>query len=312
MLQNNIKFLRNFVRQKSSYYNRHNAKKDILIEVQGDLLYGIHPVKLAIKAKRRTIHKIFYNKYSEKAVELAESAVAQNAAVKMQQISRANLDELTRLAFRYKDHHVHQGIVADVSKMYPIPIDYKMPQFPELTYDYGRDLEGEKFVLLMYNILDPMNVGAMLRSALYFGVTKVILAGDRQDLSGMISKTSSGALEMMSIFALRNPVTFLQDLKEKNWQILALSTPNPSLKDTRQLNQVGSGDKPTILVIGSEGIGIPAEVLQCADTGIYIPSLQQCRNDTIVENDPGECFVDSVNVSVATGIAIHHLVSTRS
>ena len=67
--------------------------------------------------------------------------------------------------------------MADVSKMYPIPIDYKMPQFPQLNYDYKKDFEGEKFILLMFNILDPMNVGAMLRSAFYFGVTKVILAG---------------------------------------------------------------------------------------------------------------------------------------
>ena len=116
MMQNNMHFLRNFVRQKSTYYNRHKANKDILIDIQGDLLYGIHPIKLAIQAKRRTIHQIFYNKYSEKAVEVAQSAEAQNAAVKTRQISRANLDELTRLAFKYKDHHVHQGLTNNRSK----------------------------------------------------------------------------------------------------------------------------------------------------------------------------------------------------
>ena len=44
------------------------------------------------------------------------------------------------------------GIVADVSRIYPVPVDYKMPQFPDLKFDFDKDFGREEFLLLLYDI----------------------------------------------------------------------------------------------------------------------------------------------------------------
>jgi len=278
MIQNAFKMLT----RNKHYYNSH--KKDLIIEIQGELLYGIHPIRMAIQAKKRTVHKIYYNKGSDKAVLIANHAKSNN--IPTQTISRFNLDELTRKAFKYKDHHVHQGIVADVSRIYPVPVDYKMPQLPDLKFDFDKDFGREDFLLLLYDIKDPMNLGALLRTAYFFGVNNIIMAGDRIDLAAIVSKTSSGSLEMMQVFAVRNTVALLESLKAHGWQVLALSTPSPQLKLTQQLHKV-SNSKKTLLIVGSEGSGIPDDVLNCADSGVYIPS-QVHKNNMLFNSNPKE------------------------
>ena len=320
-----------FTRNKSNQH--YKKKKELIVEIKGELLYGVHPVRLALQAQKRTINKIFYNKYSEKPSQLAE--YAQTKKIETQMISRYDLDELTRQSYKYKDHHVHQGIVADVSRKYQTPVDYFMPQFPDLKFDYDQDLAEENFILLLFDIKDPMNLGAILRSAYYFGINKVIVAGDRIDLNGIVSKTSSGALEMMSVYAVRHTVTFLEKLQSHGWRVLALTVPNTNCKQVVPLNQIVRRKK-TILIVGSEGVGIPPEVLQVSDGGVFIPGVQNIGNQTKVgqENQdvseksititqdntettetPEEEFdlesaaVDSLNVSVATALSIHHFLS---
>ncbi|XP_023346368.1 uncharacterized protein LOC111715293 [Eurytemora carolleeae] len=113
------------LRHKSTYSS--NRRKDLLLEIKGDLIYGVHPVYLALRAEKRTFNKIFYNRGSSKAVELAEMAEKRN--IPAVQLSRDNLDELTRKVSRYKDHHVHQGSVyvqcSEQNTVYTKPIKLK-------------------------------------------------------------------------------------------------------------------------------------------------------------------------------------------
>jgi len=231
-----------------------------LIETQGDLLYGIHPVYMALAAKRRTVHRIYFNKGSEKASKIAH--YAGTLGIPCQRLSRPNLDDLTRQSFKYKDHHVHQGIVADVSRLHHIPLDYKMPQVDGDSFDYEQHLSSERFVLLLYGVRDPMNMGALLRSAYFFGIKTVLVAGDRTDLSAIVSKTSSGAMEVINILALRNPTPFLADLSEQGWNIIALSLPSPCLATCTSLSQATIGQRNNLIIIGSEGEGIPDDLLE--------------------------------------------------
>ncbi len=326
-----------FVRNKS--FQHFKKKKELIVCIEGELLYGIHPIRLALQANKRTIHKIFYNRNSEKPSQLAEYAQAQN--IETQMMSRFDLDELTRQSYKYKDHHVHQGIVADVSRTYQVPVDYFMPQFPDLKFDYDQDLAGENFILLLFDIKDPMNLGAILRSAYYFGIKKIIVAGDRIDLNGIVSKTSSGALEMISVYAVRHTVPFLEKLQSHGWRVLALTLPNSINNNVLPLNHV-EGRNKTILIVGSEGAGIPTEVLEASDGGVFIPGVHHIENQTKMTQDNREeshhkdevderlktrvqddtktpenleedfdlrsASVDSLNVSVATALSIHHFL----
>ena len=113
-------------RQFSSKY-RDSRKTVQYLELEGgEALYGIQPVSLCLRAARRTVHCLYYNPGSERAAVLAEEG--RQRGVKVVSLDRRGLDTICQHADRYKEHHVHQGVVADVSKLYYQPIDYVMPQ----------------------------------------------------------------------------------------------------------------------------------------------------------------------------------------
>eukprot|EP00092_Neocalanus_flemingeri_P104955 GFUD01134474.1.p1 GENE.GFUD01134474.1~~GFUD01134474.1.p1 ORF type:complete len:202 (+),score=73.66 GFUD01134474.1:53-607(+) len=156
--------------------------------------------------------------------------------------------------------------------------------------------------LLLCSVKDPYNLGTIIRTAYYLGVERVIVTGTRCDLSCTVSKASSGTLEVTPVFAVRNAPHLLQSKVEEGWRVLAavMQTDNA---DSAMLPRMPvdclSLTSPTILVLGSEGSGIPTEVMDCVTQGVYI--------------SPGKWVdsqLDSLNVSVAAAIVIHKLCST--
>lgn len=278
-----------------------NRSKDLLIELKGDLIHGLYPVHLALQRKRRTIHKIFYNKWSSNAEKVALLAAKQN--IPCQQLSRASLDSMTKQMSRYKQHHVHQGLAADVSKLFHIPIDYKVPQIPGFECDFER-LSSNNLILFLYNIKDPMNLGALLRSAYFYGVTSIVVGGERTSLTPTVTKASSGAMELLDVYAVNDSVKFLARMSEQGWTLTALTLPSLFIQST-PLNQVRPAEK-SILIVGSEGTGIPDDILRTAHRGVYLSP----RNSTNIDPDGLIGGVDSLNVSVATGIALHHFTNS--
>lgn len=277
--------------------------KDVLIELQGDVLYGIQPVSAAIRAGRRQIHRIFYNKGSARAEELVAGVQHQ---IECKYLSRYYLDNLTRLASRYKDHHVHQGLVADVSRLHHIPLDYSVPQvtFPDIP-EPELPASGRDVWLLLCSIKDPMNLGALLRTAAFLGVRKLIVTGERCDLSAVVSKASSGALEILPVYAVRHGAQFLAEQAQLGRRALALTLPHPALPQLCLVSDVNV-DAPTVLVVGSEGEGIPEDILNTVHAGVYIPPTAARIEGRGCENTS---YLDSLNVSVATGIILHRLLS---
>ena len=113
-------------RQFSSKYKASRKKVKYLELEGGEALYGIQPVKMCLRAARRTVHCIYYNPGSQRARLLAEEG--RERGLRVEELDRQGLEMICQAVDRYKEHHVHQGIVADVSKLYYQPIDYSMPQ----------------------------------------------------------------------------------------------------------------------------------------------------------------------------------------
>ena len=84
------------------------------------------PVKMCLRAARRTVHCIYYNPGSQRARLVAEEG--RERGIRVEELDRQGLEVVCQAVDRYKEHHVHQGIVADVSKLYYQPLDYSMPQ----------------------------------------------------------------------------------------------------------------------------------------------------------------------------------------
>lgn len=157
-------------------------------------------------------------------------------------------------------------------------------------------------ILLAHNIRSTHNVGAILRTAEGFGVTKLICSGYtpypvipgdarlphiRERLTQTIAKTALGAETIVECSVTDDPIAHIADLKTAGYRIVALEQAPHSI----ELPAYHPPDK-LVLLLGEEVHGIPDELLATADEVIEIPMYGH---------------KESFNVSVATGIALYHL-----
>ncbi|KAI3878676.1 hypothetical protein MKW92_012188 [Papaver armeniacum] len=213
------------------------------------------------------------------------------------------------------DNRPHQGLVLDASPLEMVRVRELEPV----------SVEGEKAPLwvALDEVIDPQNLGAIIRSSYFFGAEGVVLcAKNSAPLSGVVSKASAGALELMELRDCKNMMQFLASSADNGWRVLGGSVSSRAVP----LNEVPVG-VPTILVLGSEGTGLrPLVERSCTDL-IRIPgnipediSVMDAEDENTEQVDrasSGEEFrsflaVESLNVSVAAGVLLHHLVGVNN
>lgn len=143
--------------------------------------------------------------------------------------------------------------------------------------------------LILDQVQDPRNFGAIIRSAAFFGVKFIIYGTDRQaDISSLVLKTSAGGAFSIALIPVVNLNRSIQQIKEAGAWIIgtALGENVTSLRDLPK-------DRAWVAVLGNEEKGLRNEV------------LKNC--DYIVQIAGGKGTVDSLNVSVAAGVLIHSL-----
>lgn len=209
---------------------------------QGELIYGIHPIIEALKAKRRKIISIYTTRPTPKAWSKIEKLLPERP-IPIQYVSR---DVLTNMA-KTGDH---QGIVAWV-QTFP---------FRAKAFDPAK----QKFLVLLDGIQDPRNVGAILRSGYCTGIDGVILCEKfGSPLNAPALKASAGLAEHLEIMVAQSSQSAVQTLKATGYNIyLAAFGGKNALEVEFQT--------PLCLVIGSEGEGIMPSVLK-AGTQITLP-----------------------------------------
>ncbi len=139
------------------------------------------------------------------------------------------------------------------------------------------------------------NFGAALRCALYLGASGVLVcAKNSAPLSGVVSKASAGAMEVMQVHTCNHLPHTLGLAGEDGWTILGTSADVTAVPVSHY-----TLEGPTVLVLGSEGYGLRTTVARSCDAMLRI--------------DGGDAsgVVDSLNVSVATGILLHALLGKR-
>lgn len=149
-----------------------------------------------------------------------------------------------------------------------------------------QDEQETKTALLLDNVQDPGNVGALIRSSLGFNVDKVYLSEDSVDLyNDKLIRASQGAIFHLNL-EVGNLELIIKELKKKEFKIFGTS-----VKEGVSLNELKRPSKVAI-ILGNEGSGIKEEILKLTDSNIYIKT-----------ND----FLESLNVSVAGSIILYHL-----
>ncbi|GAB1608598.1 rRNA methyltransferase 1, mitochondrial-like [Argonauta hians] len=267
------------------------------IKVIGEVLFGIHPVLLALKRNVRACHKLYIQKSTEQRPELLQQIISLcvERNISVTALHKQELDSLS-------GSRPHQGVCIDVSYL-------KMEELkPESFSKIGSKTIQEKsskplLWLVLYRVQDPMNFGAILRSAYYFGTDKVIFSKEHSSvINPVVSKSSSGALELLPMAYMNKEHTLLsllKNLKKYNWQLVGTVGKNCQLqgKSLKPIEDVYLSDS-TVLIVGNEGSGLSSELLNMCDQLVTICS----HTDNNEEYE-----VDSLNVSVATGILLHSL-----
>ena len=245
-------------------------------KAQTEWIYGIHAIDSAIQKHPENIIQIVIAKNSRNPRLDTSIQAAQNLGLK---ISYETLQHLNK---HCKERH--QGIIALIKIA-------KLPDENDLKNDI-KDLDSP-FILILDNIEDPRNLGACLRSADAAGVDMVIFPKHKSSgLTPVAKKTAAGAADSLKIYQVTNIVKSLEILKDNGVWIAGtdLAEGSKSIYATDLKGAIG-------IVLGNEGKGIRPLVRKHCDFLMHIPMYGT---------------VQSLNVSVATGIALFEVKRQRS
>lgn len=159
----------------------------------------------------------------------------------------------------------HQGVVAGVVTE-RLMVPYK--QFvAELTTDASTAL------LVLGEVQDPHNVGAVIRSAAAFGFAGVLIPPHNQaPVTGTVVKVSAGMAFRIPLVAISNVNTAVRDLKEKGFWVYGLSGEGAVSTATEKFS------RPTVFILGNEGEGLRVKTSELCDELISIPMHPRCES----------------------------------
>ncbi len=245
--------------------------------MKSELLYGIHPVFEALTAGRRRVYKIYLDKGKKSGRLTQIESMAEAGGVLKKSIGSADLKALTGTIG-------HQGAAAVVSP------------YPQVTVqDMLQKVQGEKgnyFLLILDNIQDPQNLGAIIRTALCVGIHGVIVPKDRSaSPTPAVSKASAGALEHIRLVRVTNLVQTIKHCKNSGLWVIGLQ------KDTALSIYRADLSGSIAFVLGGEQKGIRRLVKKNCDFLVSIPQ---------------QGALNSLNASVAAAVAMFEAFRQRN
>ena len=174
----------------------------------------------------------------------------------------------------------HQGIIVDID-------DFKYSDLDDVLDSINKNWP---FLLILDHLQDPHNFGAIIRTAESAGIDGIIIPKDRSvDVTATVMKTSAGSIEYIPICKVTNLSNTIHKLKDKGYWIIGADM--EGLDYQRQDYKM-----PIALIIGSEGQGISKLIKEMCD---YIVTI------------PMKGHINSLNASVAAGVIIYKVISSR-
>lgn len=244
------------------------------VAINEGLLFGRNAVIEVLKSGR-DIDKILIQKGQTEGSIKKIIGEAKAKGIVIVETEKAKLDELTA-------HEKHQGVVAYVSA-------HKYAEIDEILND-AKSKGEDPFILILDNIQDPHNLGAIIRTAHTAGVHGIIIAKRRAvGLTATVAKSSAGAIEYMKVAKVTNIAQTIEDLKQKGIWVACADMDGEIIYKDNLRGAIG-------IVIGSEGEGISPLVKSKCDFAVSIPMYGK---------------VTSLNASVAASILMYEVVRQR-
>lgn len=250
-------------------------QSDGAIDVVEELLIGRNAVMESLRSGR-SINKILMAKGERQGSIKEVIALARENRIIVQEVEMRKLDELAK-GLR------HQGVLA-----YVAPVEYVEI---EDILQKASDLGQPPFIVLLDELEDPHNLGAVLRSADAAGVHGVLIPKRRScPLSATVAKTSAGAVEYVPVARIGNIAQTIKELKKLGMWVVGADMEGDKAYFEADLTG------PLVLVIGNEGKGIGRLVKEQCDFLVNIPMC-------------GE--INSLNASVAGSILMYESLKQR-
>lgn len=258
-------------------FNKGYSRRPIVpedFEIDENILFGRNAVIEALKSERE-IDKILIQKGEKEGSVIKIISGAKAKGIVILEVEKSKLDELT-------GREKHQGVVAYVAAHEYVSVE-------EILEDAAA--KGEPpFVLILENIQDPHNLGAIIRTAHTAGVHGIIIPKRRAvGLTGTVAKASAGALEHTKVAKVSNIAQTIKELQQKGLWIACADMDGKVLFEENLTGPMG-------IVVGSEGEGVSKLTKQTCDYVVSIPMYGK---------------VTSLNASVAASLMVYEVVRQR-
>jgi 23S rRNA (guanosine2251-2'-O)-methyltransferase len=233
-------------------------------------------VKKILETYNADVYEYLYNHHVKGTPEIAEIANTCRAnGVPVQFVPIEKMNRLTRKN--------HQGVVAFIC-----PIEYQpLEKVVQMVFEDGRD----PFVLMLDRVTDVRNFGAIARTAYAAGVDAIVIPNHGSaSINGDAMKTSAGALSLINVCRVENLKDAIDLLKASGLRVVGFT------EKAKESLWKSALTGPLCVMMGSEEDGISPAYLKRLDDHLMIPM-------------PGD--IDSLNVSVATGVVCFEVVRQR-
>ncbi|KAI9712195.1 MAG: hypothetical protein M1812_006929 [Candelaria pacifica] len=284
-----------------------------------EFLYGTSVVTAALLARSRKLYKLYIYDGENREVAARDSAIYQ-LGLKAHVDVRHVVGDWIRMLDKMSTGRPHNGYILEASPLPKLPVTslHRVSQsdrFFDVQLDHqsreeeainGRDnrfiyrknqeqKDRYPFVLLLDEILDPGNLGAILRSAFFLGVDAVAISTrNSAPFSPVMLKASAGASENIRILSVTKPAMFMLESINNGWQFYAAALPDDKDSSRPYLSTSNLPhlltQHPCVLMLGGEGEGLRSNL------------RKKATSDVGIEGKMAKVGVDSLNVSVAAGI----------
>ena len=229
--------------------------------------WGAHACTALLANPRRTLHEILLTEHSAERYSLPKGIIAPN-------IVQPNV--IDRLVGR---DAAHQGIAIKAAPL----------EWPDL--ETLADKDGGGLILVLDQITDPHNVGAMVRLCSAFGVRALVMQTRKAPpLSGALAKVAVGCLETVPVCLETNIANTLQNLQRIGWMVTGLAG-----ETDMEIKEAVAGGGKHVIVMGAEGPGLRERVRKTCDQLAKIPMMSEAV--------AGQA--ESLNVATAAAIALY-------
>ena len=248
--------------------------KDLKQNQKDDVIVGRNPVSEAIRSSR-TIDRILVTKGGKTGAIVGILAKAKEKQIPIKEVDSKKLDFLA-------GNENHQGIIAMAA--------VKEYSSVEDIFALAEDRQEKPFIVVLDEIEDPHNLGAIIRTAECTGVHGIIIPKRRSaTLSFAVGKASAGAVEYVPVARVTNIANTIDELKERGLWVFGADMNGTDYTEC-------DFDGAVALVIGNEGKGIGRLVREKCDQIVSLPMKGK---------------INSLNASVATGVLMYAVSSKR-